>query len=453
MVEEIRRNLDVGSYRSAAGLSAQLIERAFRQATRNSLGLMGRGFRGRFSSVEEEIGGGGLGFEDFTLGQLVALFQKTGFLSAWSELSGRDLRGFSIIDLNAIVKMRNALTHVTHQVTRTEAELLFTSSQVIVESLGLLEPDTLLTETPAAPQQEKSGPPRDAVKARGREASRYQPERGMEYDRLQIQADRTLGLDRSMLRSGLDRMGRDGLLALDLGCGDGRITMSRLAHFDEFELILGMDQSRFLLDKAEKHASDRVRFSHQDVEAMDFDERLREALEELGRSTIDVVLSTVTLHHLAAPIRVLRTLRTYLAEDGFVAVRAKDDGSRLAYPDREERVSGLIEATAQSPGVADRTSGRKLYWQLRRAGLCDIEFFPAVYHTVGMGREERHELFLEAFSFRRNYMAQVVERDPSDDEARESLAEIDRDLDELELDFESEDFFYLELAFGLVAFR
>ena len=82
-----------------------------------------------------------------------------------------------------------------------------------------------------------------------------------------------------------------------------------------------------------------------------------------------------------------------------------------------------------------------MHRQLKLAGFKNVRFFPRAFHTVGMSPEGRHELFLEAFSFRRNYWAQVVDNDPSDDGAKRQLARIDDDLAELELDFEDEAFF------------
>lgn len=455
LVEEARQSLERAAYRSAASLSAHLIERAFREAVRNGLRAFDHSFRQKFFRVEEEVGKG-RGFEEFTLGQLVRLLRGTSFLAKWAESTGRSLRGLSVIDLDAVTKLRNAVVHAGHEVTRTEAELLFTSTQVIVESLGLLDPgDAVAAETRGALVElsDPSEGPRRPV--RREEGSRYEPQRGREYDRLQIQADRALGLDTTMIRHGLHRIGRDRLAVLDVGCADGRITASRFDGVKEVDLALGIDKSEFLLERARARASDRLVFRQIDVEAVTFDQQVGALLADIGRDHFDLVFVAVTLHHLANPIRLLRTLRRFLADDGCVIVRAKDDGARLTYPDHYDRATRLIEKTARSPGAADRASGRKLLWQLRRAGLCDIQLFPAVYHTVGMLREERHQLFLESFAFRRNYLAQVVERDPeaSDLEAERQLREVDEDLGELELDFEDDNFFYLEMAFGFVAFE
>ena len=304
------------------------------------------------------------------------------------------------------------------------------------------------TSSPEEEGQQQSGNGRFA----GKKGSRYDPERGRESDRLRIQAERAEPFDREMLRFGIERLGRDGLTALDLGCGDGYVTETRLIPQPEIDLAVGVDKNDSMLAKAAERSSERLAFRKLDLDSASLDDDIAAILTDLGRDRIDVVLAALALHHLAAPVRTLRSLRRFIGDDGFIVARSKDDAVRVACPDDAHRVDRLLDSGSAGPGSADRTAGRKMHRQLKRAGFKNVRFFPRAFHTVGMSPEGRHELFLEAFSFRRNYWAQVVDNDPSDDSAKRQLARIDDDLADLELDFEDEAFFYLELSFGFVGF-
>lgn len=452
-VEEIRLHIVEGRYTAAAREGVVVLEYAFREVFRRIIGELPTQARTRAQRVEEQTGGSGTDLEQFNLTQLVKLFDQSRLFKAYREASGNQLRAVGLINFGELIRTRNDLQHHLYEASRAEAQLLLFSVESMLEAFGILTLEDAIVSPSVARETATSDAAGRADGPHTMKGSLYDPERAKEYDRLQIQADRTVGLDRRMIQFALDRIGRSNLTALDVGCADGRVTASRLAHLTEIDLTIGIDKSDFLLSHAAKYESDRLQFARIDLDAVAWEEQLQNLLKDHRRESVDVVLAAVTLHHLTSPIRVLRGLRWMMSEGGVIIVRAKDDGARLAYPDEHGRAEELVRATHDAPGTADRQSGRKLAWQLTRAGFRRERVFTDVYHTVGMTREERHRFFLEAFSFRRNYWARAAEERPSDTGIKRRLSDIDQGLAELELDFESEGFLYMELAIGCVAFR
>lgn len=89
--------------------------------------------------------------------------------------------------------------------------------------------------------------------------------------------------------------------------------------------------------------------------------------------------------------------------------------------------------------------------ELYRAGFRDITVHVHPTTTVGLPTPERHALFVESFSYRRNYLVRLLEKTPDRADLRQELATMDATLQELELDFEDDSFFYLEFDVAAIA--
>lgn len=100
--------------------------------------------------------------------------------------------------------------------------------------------------------------------------------------------------------------GREGDVAVDLGCGAGR----HLPLLEGFERVVGLDFSREMLDEARRYAGDGVEF-----------DLLKGDLEKLPLETqaFDLAVYVAGLHHLpsrSARLRSLRELNRVLSDDG-----------------------------------------------------------------------------------------------------------------------------------------
>jgi SAM-dependent methyltransferase len=240
------------------------------------------------------------------------------------------------------------------------------------------------------------------------------------------------------------------LVAIDLGCADGSLTVDRFSEFPSFVRVIGVDRDPAAVQRAQLRRSGRFDFVQIDLESPGFEESLVRHLTDSGLPPrVDLMFSALAVHHLADPINLLRTCRGLLNDSGAVVLRGSDDGSKLAYPDERRLVQQLIESTLSQPRVSDRENGRKMYSQLRKAGFSQISMHVQPKDTSGLNLEQRRNMFLESFSYRRNYLVSRI--DAGDHAANEELAHVDRLLGELLVCFEDEQFFYLELAFGAVA--
>jgi ubiquinone/menaquinone biosynthesis C-methylase UbiE len=106
---------------------------------------------------------------------------------------------------------------------------------------------------------------------------------------------------------------RDGA-ALDLGCGDGRLTLELRARE-----IVGADVSRVALDRA------RGRFAERDVELV---ELTPGAVLPFGDGSFDLVLLAETIEHVVDVQSLLSEVRRVLRPGGEVAVTTPSHGRR-----------------------------------------------------------------------------------------------------------------------------
>lgn len=447
-IDFIRNQIREGEFTSPARESTVIIENSFRELYRRSIGLLHGADRVKVNQAEIQIGGGTKTLDDFTMGQLVALYRNSGFLKSWSTATGNELRGISMINLDEIVKLRNGLQHGNHEATRGEAELLFQCVQAILETFGILSLDAIATEVPAL----KIETPKTRSAKHTSSASKYAPDNARELDRLSTQAQNIEPFDRKTLAAAAARFGTRPLVVVDLGSANGTLTKSRFSS-DQYARVLGIDRNPNLVAAANASLEEGSKFSfvQADLETDDIESVINDFLESENLPRVDLIFSALTLHHLANPIKLLRTCRYVLGETGTIVLRGSDDGSKLAWPDPDQNVERIIELTLASPGVSDRLNGRKIYSQLYRAGFRNIEIANVTSDTAGLRPHERSLLFLESFGYRANYLAQRVESSPSDASLMNDLEEMRRRLDELEVDFEDEGFYYVETHFGATA--
>jgi len=284
-----------------------------------------------------------------------------------------------------------------------------------------------------------------------RTASTYIANESGELDRLIVQGTRTASFDRQLFDAALvSRAGSGRLIGLDVGCADGSVTMDRFGR-DTFASVLAIDANRGIIDVArQRHPDPYLRFEHVDIEDPNAEQRIRCLLAELECDGVDLAFAGLVLHHLANPIKALRTIRYLLNPGGAVIARSTDDGLKLAFPDSHGRVDALVAATLRQPGVSDRYHGRKLYYQLYQAGFRDITIHVQPTSTVGMSPDQRHNLFIESFSYRRNYLIHQLASRKDDPRLLEELEQMDSILQELELDFGDDSFFYMEFDIAAI---
>lgn len=135
----IQQSLDSGEYDVVIKESATLFEVAMKQIFHQANTKLPFTDRKELTKVEEEIGKGNKGVDDFTFGQLVGLYRQSKLFKKWESYSDVNLGILTSLDLNSIVEMRNKLTHKGATCSKFEAELVFNYLKNFFASLGLAD--------------------------------------------------------------------------------------------------------------------------------------------------------------------------------------------------------------------------------------------------------------------------------------------------------------------------
>lgn len=277
----------------------------------------------------------------------------------------------------------------------------------------------------------------------------YTPDLLSELKRLEIQSQNSIEGDMKCLDIVFNNLNKEkpnsSFNVLDFGCAYGFVTNSRFGNNDSVERIIGIDSNQNAISKAiDIHGgSSKMLFYNLDGESEDFEEKFTTLLSELGIDGFDVIYSSLVLHHLKNPEKMLRILKKFLLPGGYVVLRGSDDGSKVCYP-HEDLMNKIINMTYSVPGVSDRKNGRKLYSQVKNAYFKDIQTFSFSKDTSGFELEEREKLFEESFSYRINYFKKQLSDNPDSSICKRNYEEMRDMLEEFKNYFLDPGFWYCE---------
>lgn len=275
-----------------------------------------------------------------------------------------------------------------------------------------------------------------------------------EEARLALQARNTAESDRMALDF-LRKQGgmQEHMTVLDVGCAYGHVTCDRFAPLDCVDHIIGVDANAKAIDRAKELHADvsKMSFEVVDLEDDGMEERLRDVLSQCGAGDgADIIYSSLTLHHLSNPVKVLRALRRLLAPGGHIIVRGSDDGSKMCYPG-QALMGWVIDKSMSVRGSSDRTNGRKLLMQLTEAGYGNVRILSNMRDTSALDEGDRDVLFKESFAYRIDYFEKECEKNPSDVRLRNECEDMRTALQQLERRFHEKDFWYCEYDYVAVA--
>jgi SAM-dependent methyltransferase len=277
--------------------------------------------------------------------------------------------------------------------------------------------------------------------------STYNPDRAPELARLAAHAAHLRDFDRQLITAAAAHTATvvRGLLAVDLGCADGSVTLDRFGG-RRFAHVLGVDRNPDLIAKANESAAGDPRFTFValDLETADLEREVRVWAEQRSRSDVDVVFSALAVHHLGDPTAVLGAAKAVTASPGSIIVRSTDDGSKIAWPDPDGDLERIIHLTATTAGVSDRFHGRKLMQQLTDAGYHGVTVEQHHLSTSGRTEAERLALLHESFSYRTESLAQAVRDQPGSADNELRLSELIRRLHTFGARFTDPGFWYSE---------
>lgn len=285
----------------------------------------------------------------------------------------------------------------------------------------------------------------------GKHMSSYKAEIKTELKRLRIQSDNTREPDMNAIEYVLKKLPHlDEVNILDMGCAYGFVTKDRFSFLPNAKVV-GIDRSEKLIQYAnEKSMFNGASYHVIDLEDEDVIDNIEEIMEERGIEKFDIIFSSLVIHHLKNPNKLLRKIRRILSKDGFIIIRGSDDGSMVTYND-DDLIKKIIDLHLSCDGISDRLNGRKIYSQLVNSGYKNVKMINWVKEISNMDLDERYEIFVERFSYRRNYLQTVYDKDPYNMNNKKRLEEMDYLLSELENKFADESFWYSEIDFVGVA--
>ncbi len=284
----------------------------------------------------------------------------------------------------------------------------------------------------------------------GKTMSVYSPEFGKEFKRLRIQSKNTRAADMPVIEGCMQALNKDRVYILDAGCAYGYVTKDRFGDFDNV-CVLGVDANENCLEYARKNNEDESIFYEKlNLEGEDLEDELEELMDRHGIPKFDIIFSSLVIHHLKNPNKFLRRIRKFLSKGGYIILRGSDDGSVMTYND-DGLIEKVISLHLSCDGISDRENGRKLYHQLVTSGYKNVQMHSYIKDISALDMDERYEIFLERFSYRKNYLKIVAEKEPYNMEKRNNYEYMKILLEQLENKFADESFWYCETDFVGVA--
>jgi 2-polyprenyl-3-methyl-5-hydroxy-6-metoxy-1,4-benzoquinol methylase len=450
-IEQIRQDISSERYTVAAKESAAVIEFAFREIYRRSIGEVAGPARQKAFEAENKIGGPGKDVGSFTLGELVNLFREAKLFQAYSEASGIQLRAITMIDFNQVVALRNRLQHGMEEATRGEAQLFLQCVENMLEAFGILSLDAAASTADSTDGIERPDESLRRARPEPPRASTYSPHESGELSRLDDQGVVTRDFDLDLMKSAIGSGTK--YVGLDVGCAQGIVTNDRFgAYADSFAKIIAIDKDEnCIAEGAARYPEYEFRcLNVEDVGAAD---ELRSLLASSSDGNeLPVIASLfVVLHHVAAPIRILKLLRTVLPRGSRVIIRTIDEGSIMGFPDTDGRIERVVRVGEEFPDGTDRHHGRKLQFQMFRAGFRDIRTFIQPYILSSFEPSERDRFFRVEFGFRQSLCDRAVRGQGFPDDGASIRHQLASDLDEIEMDFQDPAFAYSMSWYGAIA--
>jgi len=455
-IDRIKNSLESGSYTLAAGESVKIVELSLRQLLGEGLTRFSSGNRLAVMSSILKVGKGERDIEDFGLGSILAVIRATKFFDLWEDSLGCDLPAIRMINFDAMNEVRNKLTHRGYEATKYEAEFFLHAIESIIHAFGLIKLDE---SDNIAPSESKPSPAKEALAVKEtnvKTSSTYSPTEFSELHRLSVQSKICNAIDVKTFRHALSGMkNKSKLVALDIGCANGFLTVDRFDPFDAFVKVIGIDRDEAAIEAAKVRVenNDKYSFHALDIESSNFEVSLKEMLQQEDIEGIDFVFSGLTFHHLRDAVKVLRKVRKIHNSGGAIVIRGSDDGSKLSYPDPKNLVTRILELSSSVQGYSDRQNGRKIHHQLWQSGYRNLNVFFDTKSTVGMTLDERKDFFDMCMSWRANPLMKVLETDVNNLRLQKDIEWVKDALSDLELLFEQEDYFFAQQRISGVGFR
>lgn len=270
-----------------------------------------------------------------------------------------------------------------------------------------------------------------------------------ELKRLAIQQEIVKSFDNEVYQNLIEKY--EELTVLDIGSNNGDYVMDRLGQSGKLKSLIGLDYDSMIIEKAnEKYGSDSTAFYQCDVESDDLAKELTDICKERGIDKFNCINISMVILHLKNPIRLLRSLRYFLARDGVLIIKDIDDGLNMASPDIDGDFERAFSLCYKEDLSGYRHSGRQIFTFLKKSGYKKIELVKSGLTTIDMDYDQRLALFETYFSFIRDDLEALCNRSPENLPLVEDYKWYCEKYEELKEEFLDDTFFF---TLGFMLFR
>ncbi len=458
ILASLDKNLEIGDYNSVIFQCGMILEIIFKQIIRESLTSLPFEQRKKIMEFESVIGKGNKGFEEFTFGQICGLLRESNLLSKWAKYLNKDLGVLQSINLSTFVNLRNEVSHTNSDVIVDEySAKLFHS--YLVNWLAFLGIQDIQKNIKISFEKNTINKDSDSVEDKTLRVnmdvhSAYDSSLLTEEERLEVQSKSTLDFDLKILKEIFDNIGKSKINILDFGCASGKVSYDRFANISFVNKVIGIDVNSNAIKKAKtKFECEKMRYYELDILKSQGLEQLKEIMKSENIEQFDLIYCSFVLHHLENPKRALSLFRSLLKSNGAIFIKAADDQTKITYPDDNELAFKIIGIQSNMPTSSDRYFSRKMYSNLLKTGYKNIKMFYDVQDTINKTYEQKREMFIDDFSYRRNYVKQALDLDPNNKDLERKLEEIDNFQKELANLFGDYDFYYTNTISVAIGFK
>lgn len=186
------------------------------------------------------------------------------------------------------------------------------------------------------------------------------------------------------------------LSVLDIGCNDGRKTVSLFSR-ENIRSVIGVEYNSSLSDKAEReYGNGKFRFVSLDAQGEDFSSLLRRIMDGEGIKSFDCIYLSFVLMHLDNPRSLLSRLFDFLSPEGTLVIVEPDDGASFITPDSSNLLPAFLDILKGDIYSGNRSLGGEIESLLEEAGYCNINIVCDAV-SAGKGEKEKKEMIYTTF--------------------------------------------------------
>lgn len=215
-----------------------------------------------------------------------------------------------------------------------------------------------------------------------------------EIERLKVQNKLLSSIEKPLFDSLFSS--RRNLSVLDIGCNDGKKTVSLFGN-ESISSVIGIEYTPSLARKAETAYGDgRFHFLSLDASSDDFPHSLRTVMEERGIRSFDCIYLSFVLMHLSDPGRLLSVLSDFLSPEGVIVIIEADDESSYLTWDKDDLLGTFLSILKEDRYSGNRNLGRMLEDIVHSSGYGDVT---SVCNSIKAGKEdeEKKEMIYTTF--------------------------------------------------------